>query len=393
MIDDYYRTKDRILIVDDEPNNLKVLYNLLIDNDFEVRAARDGKTALQAAQDDPPNLILLDIKMPEMDGYEVCERLKGDERTRDIPVIFISALNQTEDIIRAFTKGGVDYITKPFQFEEVKARVNTHLTIVHQREHVLMQQQQIEAMRQRDRDLFDQLTDMREQFVRSAAHDLKSPLSLIGGYASLMTKFEEVRSNPQLMECVDEIAVSCDEMLHLITSMLDYIRLQAAIGPSYVVTELGELVRQQARQQQQQANRREIELKVIAAATELIVTVDPKLIARVVDNLLTNAIKYSPEGTTVTIKMERSKGNAAVHISDQGKGIPEYDLQTIFQPFYRTSEAAQSEISGTGLGLSIVKEVVEQHYGRVQVESEIGKGSTFSFYLPLHEVDAVAEQA
>jgi len=393
MIDDYYRTKDRILIVDDEPNNLKVLYNLLIDNDFEVRAARDGKTALQAAQDDPPNLILLDIKMPEMDGYEVCERLKGDERTRDIPVIFISALNQTEDIIRAFTKGGVDYITKPFQFEEVKARVNTHLTIVHQREHVLMQQQQIEAMRQRDRDLFDQLTDMREQFVRSAAHDLKSPLSLIGGYASLMTKFEEVRSNPQLMECVDEIAVSCDEMLHLITSMLDYIRLQAAIGPSYVVTELGELVRQQARQQQQQANRREIELKVIAAATELIVNVDPKLIARVVDNLLTNAIKYSPEGTTVTIKMERSKGNAAVHISDQGKGIPEYDLQTIFQPFYRTSEAAQSEISGTGLGLSIVKEVVEQHYGRVQVESEIGKGSTFSFYLPLHEVDAVAEQA
>jgi signal transduction histidine kinase len=393
MLDDLYRTKDNILIVDDEPNNLKVLYNLLIDNDYDVQAARDGRTALQAAQETPPDLILLDIKMPEMDGYEVCEHLKADERTREIPVIFISALNQTEDIVKAFTIGGVDYITKPFQFEEVRARVNTHLTIKHQREHVMMQQKQIEAMRQRDRELFDKLTDMREQFVRSAAHDLKSPLSLIGGYASLMTKFEEVRSNPQIMECVDEISASCDEMLHLITSMLDYIRLQAAIGPSFTAVDLVSLAEQELQKYQKQANQRDIKIEPVVENEELLVNVDPKLIARVIDNLLSNAIKYSPDSTTVTVKIEQDKHSAALHITDQGSGIPEYDLQTIFQPFYRTSEASKSNISGTGLGLSIVKEIVEQHYGRVQVESAIGKGSTFSFYLPLHEQKAVPTQA
>lgn len=385
MLDEYYRTKDSLLIVDDEPNNLKVLYNLLVENDYEVRAARSGAMALEAASELRPDLILLDIKMPEMDGYEVCAHLKNDPRTADIPVIFISALNQTEDIVRAFTLGGVDYITKPFQFPEVIARVNTHLTIVHQREQVLMQQQQIEAMRQRDREVFDKITQTREQFVRAAAHDLKSPLSLVGGYASLMTRFEEVRSNPQIMECVDQITISSQEMLHLITDMLDYIQVQTVTGPSYVPIELHQIILQQVKKFQNQENDKRIQLEYLAEDEQMVVKVDPKLISRVVDNLIANAFKYSPANTTVTIRMAQENGRAAVHVEDQGQGIPEYDLETIFQPFYRTSQAAQSDVMGTGLGLSIVKEVVEQHYGRVNVKSAIGKGSTFSFYLPIHE--------
>jgi len=121
-----------ILIVDDEPNNLKVLHNLLTQNSYTVRAARSGKSAIETAQLNPPDLILLDIKMPEMDGYMVCQHLKQDDRTQAIPVIFISALNQVEDIVKAFETGGIDYITKPFQFEEVLARVQTHLTLVRQ---------------------------------------------------------------------------------------------------------------------------------------------------------------------------------------------------------------------------------------------------------------------
>ncbi len=385
MLDEYYRLKDTVLIVDDEPNNLKLLYNLLIEHDYEVRAARNGATALEAAREMVPDLILLDIKMPDMDGYEVCTHLKNDPQTADIPVIFISALNQTEDIVRAFTLGGVDYITKPFQFQEVIARVNTHLTIVHQREQVLMQQQQIEAMRRRDREVFDKITQTREQFVRAAAHDLKSPLSLVGGYASLMTRFDEVRSNPQLMECVDQITVSSKEMLHLITDMLDYIQVQTVTGPSYVPVELHQIVSQAVTKFQNRENERGINIQYDTEDKNLVVKVDPKLITRVVDNLITNAFKYSPDETTIVVKMAEENGRAAVHVTDQGQGIPEYDLETIFQPFYRTSQAAQSEVTGTGLGLSIVKEVIEQHYGRVHVESAIGKGSTFSFYLPLHE--------
>jgi len=384
MIDDFYATKDSILIVDDEPNNLKVLYNLLIEQNYEVRAARNGETALQAAQDDPPDLILLDIKMPEMDGYEVCSHLKADERTRDIPVIFISALNQTEDIVKAFACGGVDYITKPFQFEEVNARVKTHLTIVQQHEQVVMQQEQIAAMRQRDRELFDKLTATREKFVSAAAHDLKSPLSLIGGYASLMTRFEEVRSNPQIMECVEQIEQSSDEMLNLITDMLDYIRMQAATGLSYVVVDFATFVGQHVDKYLEVAEAQNVDITVNAPEDTLNVQIDQKLMGRVIDNLVSNALKYSPENTTVTIAVEQDSHKAALHITDEGSGIAEYDLETIFQPFYRTSQAMQSSVTGTGLGLSIVKEVVEQHYGRVNVESAIGKGSTFSVLLPLH---------
>ena len=127
-----YKSNASILIVDDEPNNLKVLHNLLTQNDYDVRAARDGKTAIEAAKATQPDLILMDIKMPSMTGYEACEILKQDEDLADIPVIFISALNNVNDIVKAFQVGGVDYVTKPFQFEEVLARVHNHLTIVYQ---------------------------------------------------------------------------------------------------------------------------------------------------------------------------------------------------------------------------------------------------------------------
>ena len=154
---DPYKSNASILIVDDEPNNLKVLHNLLSGNGYDVRAARDGHAALDAARTTYPDLILLDIKMPGMTGYEVCEVLKQDSALAEIPVIFISALNNVGDIVKAFEVGGVDYVTKPFQFEEVLARVKNHLTIVYQQRQLRSQSEQIEVMRQRDQKRFNKI--------------------------------------------------------------------------------------------------------------------------------------------------------------------------------------------------------------------------------------------
>ena len=166
--------KGDILVVDDTAANLKLLSNILTQNGYRVRAARSGEMALSSVDSSPPELILLDIKMPEIDGYEVCQRLKANEQTENIPVIFISALNDIEDIIRAFDAGGVDYIMKPFKFKEVLARVDSQLTLARQRQH-------IETLREKDRQYFESLTKMKSQFVDAATHDLKNPLQLIMG--------------------------------------------------------------------------------------------------------------------------------------------------------------------------------------------------------------------
>lgn len=379
---DYGAPVDTILIVDDEPNNLKVLYDLLTQNSYEVLAARDGRAALEAVVAQRPDLILLDIKMPGMDGYEVCEGLKAHPETREIPVIFISALNQVEDIVKAFQGGGVDYITKPFQFEEVLARVQTHLKIIQQQQQLMMQQEQIEAMRQRDRERFDTITKMRDQFVRAAAHDLKNPLTLVTGYASMMKRFNEIRSDPQLKESVEQIEIAGNEMMELITDMLDVIRIQNGIELQLVSTQMNDLIAEQVNAHNLAAEQRQITLNLSLPEEDVVMDVDRRLIQRLVENLVSNALKYSPDGSRIDVVASVAENQFIFSVQDDGYGILPDDLPHIFDPFYRASTPAKN-IEGTGLGLSIVKEIVDQHRGVVDVESIQGQGTTFTVYLPL----------
>ncbi|MEI8352800.1 MAG: response regulator, partial [bacterium] len=159
-----------ILIVDDAPANVRLLADMLKDRGYKIRVALSGELALQAAHNHPPGLILLDINMPEMNGYEVCERLKADAKLRDIPVIFISAMHETLDKVKAFSMGGVDYITKPFQTEEVGARVRTHLELHRQRREL-----------QRSYARLRELENLRDTLVHMIVHDLRNPLSVVRG--------------------------------------------------------------------------------------------------------------------------------------------------------------------------------------------------------------------
>jgi len=378
----YYQENEvnTILIVDDEPNNLKVLHNLLTENNYVVRAALSGAAAIETALLNPPDLILLDIKMPNMDGYEVCQRLKGDSQTQAIPIIFISALNQVEDIVSAFNVGGVDYITKPFQFEEVIARVNTHLTIIRQQQKLMWQSDQLERMIERDRERFEKITNMREKFVRGAAHDLKNPLTIVGGYASMMLRMDAVRQDQNLKQMAQEIEGAGADMLEMIGNMLDVLRFQNSVTLDKESIDLNLIVDNIVSSYQALSSAKNTLLEFRTQFSEVLIQADAKLIQRVVENLVSNAIKYSPNESQVMVTTDSKDGKAILQIEDDGYGIPEYDLPLLFDPFYR-SESTSDKAEGTGLGLSVTKEIVEQHGGRILVDSREGKGSTFTVIL------------
>lgn len=366
-----------VLVVDDTPGNLKLLTQLLMRSDFVVRAARSGEMALMAVEANPPDLILLDINMPEMTGYEVCERLKANPKTESIPVIFISALNATEDIVKAFEVGGVDYISKPFKAKEVIARVSTQVSLAQQRK-------QIEALLERDRQRFAMVDAMRKQFIGAATHDLKNPLSHIQGYAWLLSEDEHVAADEQTRSFVATILRSVDRMNVLIEDMLDLLSIGANNEEQPDPISINGIVEQAVEDFQAQAEEKQIQLRYAALRPDpSILNIDPVRLARIMDNLVSNAIKYTPKGGSVEVTLDENSSSVILTVQDTGYGIDEAHLSQIFGTFYRIRNDQTQGIEGTGLGLSIVKAMVEQYGGQISVESKPGEGTSFRVELPL----------
>lgn len=343
-----------ILIVDDTPANLLLLVRMLMERGYKPRTVLSGKLALQAARTEPPDLILLDIAMPEMNGYEVCEQLKADAALKDIPVIFISALNETIDKVKAFSVGGVDYVTKPFQFEEVYARVQTHLQL-----------RRLERLR-------DDLTHM-------VVHDLRNPLTVICGFLDILGFHEAQKLSASTQTLVKVARRSAEDLLNMIGSILDVSKMGA--GEMQLQREpcdLPALIRAVLATTQPLPDNRTVTLD--APESSLTVTADVGLIRRVLQNLLSNALKYTPAGGDIRIVVTPSRSEVRVAVTDTGPGIaPEYH-QHIFEKFGQVED--RKNRLGTGLGLTFCKLAVEAHGGRIGVESDVGKGSTFWLALP-----------
>jgi two-component system sensor histidine kinase/response regulator len=366
-----------ILVVDDTPSNLQALFDLLITQGYRLREARDGHTALNMILSGaPPDLILLDIYMPDMDGYEVCRRLKANARTRDIPVMFISALSDTDNIVKGFEVGGVDYITKPFQFREVLARVASQLTLVQQR-------QQIEALRAKDRQYFESLNRMKDQFIQMATHDLRNPLNVILGYASVINRLDVAGHDQALRaQAVTSIRESVEKMRKLVTDLLDLAQFETRSYLTMAPVPLGSFLEKCLEGLRVIAIQKNTELVYTPPPDDVAVRIDENYMARVIDNLVSNAIKYTPDGGRVKVTGRGDAESVTIEVTDTGLGIPDEDLPHIFDAFYRVRHGKQEEVEGSGLGLSIVKTIVEQHGGRVEVHSEPGHGSTFRVILP-----------
>ncbi|MBN1564229.1 MAG: hybrid sensor histidine kinase/response regulator [Anaerolineae bacterium] len=369
----------KILMVDDVPSNLIALSDMMTTFGYGVEKARDGRSTLEAVKANPPDLILLDINMPDMNGYEVCEKLKADPATRDIPVIFISALSETENIVRGFEIGGVDYITKPFQYREVVARVQNQLMLVYQR-------RQIEALRAQDRQYFESLNRMKDQFIRMATHDLRNPLNVILGYTHVLDRLEVAESDkPLLNQSVENIRDSVDKMRTLVTDMLDLAQLETGSHLSLSAVVLNDFLQKCLTSFHVLASQEQIELVYEAPPGDACITIDESYMARVVDNLVANAIKYSPPKSKVTVRAWIKGGCTSIEVQDTGIGIPKADLPHLFDAFYRVQNAGSEQVEGSGLGLSIVKTIVEQHGGQITVQSKTGQGSTFRVVLPMND--------
>ena len=367
--------KGDILVVDDTPVNLKLISDLLTKDGYRVRAARDGNMALTSALSKPPELILLDIKMPDMDGYEVCAQLKNDPSTRDVPIIFISALNDTEDIVKAFEAGGVDYVTKPFKFREVLARVENQLTLARQR-------QEIQLMRQQESEYYETINRMRDRFIQAATHDLKNPIALIVGYAGLLKGHETIEADIELMTYVAGIQNGTLRLRNLVTDLLDIAQMESGVQLNLTPGSSHHLIEASVSEFAVIAEQKGLEICVDPGEDALII-MDEKWLQRALDNLIANAIKYTDPGGTIDIRAEPQSDHILIVVEDNGIGIPEADIPHLFDPFYRVREKRHKEIEGSGLGLTIVKSIIDQHNGSIQIISEPSAGSRFEIALPI----------
>lgn len=359
-------TAQRILLVDDLPANLELLSGMLKGRGYETRAALSGAAALQAAKAERPDLILLDIKMPGMDGYEVCGRLKADEATRDIPVIFISALNETFDKVKAFSAGGVDYISTPFQFEEVEARVRTHLELRRQR---LELQENYARLREMEK--------MRAGLVRMIVHDLRIPLSVITSSIDLARRDPQCLASGPAAENMEEAGKAAGIMMRMVSDLLDASRMESGkMELNLADCDLQELLRQAADYMRPLAGRRQV--SVIPSAEPVNIRADAQLLSRVLQNLIANAIKYSPrEGGYVRLAASREKDAVRVTVANNGPDIPAEYHQKIFEKYGQVDAAGVRQPYSTGLGLNFCKLAVELHGGRIGVESAPGKPTVF----------------
>ncbi len=365
--------KGNILIVDDTLPNLRILARILMDHGYLVRGIPNGKTAIEAALAERPDLILLDIMMPEMDGYEVCQRLKADPRTADIPVIFMSALDEVFNKVKAFSLGGVDYITKPFQVEEVLARVNTHITLqalqaklAHQ---VIELQQANAALKASNEEL--------DAFAHTVAHDLKNPLAnIILG----VTLLREIAPSPRPEE-ITKVAGWLDTGAQKATNIIDELLLLASVRQEDVKREpvnMKRVVHQACKRLEWLIKQHHGEI-VVPAEWPVALGYAP-WIEEVWVNYISNGLKYGGVPPRLELGAESFADHTVRYwITDNGPGIPAEKLPLLFGEFTRL-ERIRAE--GHGLGLSIVKRILTKLGGSVGVDSQPGKGSTFYFALP-----------
>lgn len=361
--------KPDILIVDDTPANLNLLCEIIRGQGLKARPVPSGALALAAAAASPPDLILLDIDMPELTGFEVCQRLKADPALAEIPVIFISALTAITDKVRGFEVGGVDYVPKPFQQEEVIARVRAHLELRRQRREI-----------QRAYGRLRELEQLRANLVNMVVHDLRSPLSAI---CSLLYSVKTEPNVPeQAIEDAEGALAAAMEMSTMITSVLELNKIEdGAMRLELADCDLVALVGEVMSELRGIIGGRVIELT--ASAPSIVQAIDKELIVWVLQNLLSNALKFASRCKNVQINIESGQDCVRTSVADDGPGIPREYHQKIFEKSGQ-AEARRSRLrNSTGLGLSFCKHAVEAHGGAIGVNSDSGRvGNTFWFTLP-----------
>ncbi|GJL78899.1 MAG: hypothetical protein NPINA01_18880 [Nitrospinaceae bacterium] len=368
---------NKVLIVDDTPANIDVLRKTLEPEGYELSVATSGESALKIASHFKPDLILLDIMMPGIDGYETCRRLKRDAGNKDIVVIFISAKNETKDVVKGFSMGAVDYINKPFHHEEVCARVRTHINL----RSLTELREKLFSKLENNVNRLTELGELKNKFLGMAAHDLRNPLVSIRGLSDLLLDKNNQFSDEQVREFITTMHDASQHMLCLVNDLLDTSVIESGkLSLSLKKCSLHGLIEKVVRANRRLAEKKQMEIQLsLADLPDLYL--DPNRITQVLENLISNAVKFSSPGSNIFVSIESANEDVKVSVRDEGPGISEEDQKKLFKGFQKLSARPTGGESSTGLGLAIVKKMVEAHGGTLDVESRLGVGSTFSFTI------------
>jgi signal transduction histidine kinase len=367
-----------ILIVDDKPENLISLRIFLEQSGFMVDEASTGEEALKKILKTVYSLIILDVQMPGMDGFEVAEIIADYNKAKDTPILFLSAVNIDKQFItKGYLTGAVDYITKPFDPDILLLKVKTFNRLFEQTN----QLKKMQSSLKREIEHRKELESKKDEFLSIASHELKTPLTSVRGYIQLIERMlKNEKAHPQILSHISKASLQINRLGDLVADLLDVSKI-ASGKMEFTLKEFRfDKMAIEAIESLQYVH--QDYLMVVKGFSEVTIYGDEMRLEQVMVNFLTNAIKYSPDKKEIRIEMIRTDHELEVRVSDFGIGISQELQDQLFEKYFRVEETSV-RFQGLGIGLFICSEIIQRHNGYCGVESEIGKGSTFYFRIPL----------
>ena len=363
----------KILMVDDERLNLRILRGILQNEGYILAEADSAEAALEKYADFQPDLVLFDVVLPGMNGFDACRELRRRHGALAAPVMFITAKQESDDVVEGFNAGGVDYVLKPFRQKEVVARIRTHLQIrlLMDRQHTLVEQ-------------LSRADAAKNKFLGMAAHDLRNPLASIRGLAEFLSDGTMGPLTPEQLELINLIHQASQGMVTLVNDLLDVATIESGeLKLEPAPTSLAELIEKSIMLNGLESARKRTQIIFAERANAPLLTVDGAKVRQIIDNLLSNAVKYSPPGSTVRVRLDlREDGTQVIRVRDQGPGIPENERDRLFKDFGRLSARPTGGEKSTGLGLAICRKIAEAHCGTIAAENHPEGGCEFQVFLP-----------
>lgn len=379
----------KVLIVDDVPKNIMVLGNNLLTENYQIAYARSGQEAIDLTLVNDFDLILLDIMMPGMDGYETCQRILDNPKTAKIPIIFITAKNDFDSIVKGFDAGAKDYVTKPFNAKELLARVRTHLELKRNRETLEGLNSQLEEkVKERTielkkaNDKIKKLDSAKSNFLGIISHEIRTPLNGIFGSVEMLRDMLNDEDSEDIIQMISESAerlLTFSELSTLITELnIDTYQL------SKFIIDLSDVL-QEVKEERilKLSNESEVNIHYEDNEKGFFIDADEKLIRKVIDDIIHNSIRFNQESVNIHINIDRSDHNIQIEIHDDGIGFPAHVLEHIFEVFHADSE---EYVEGKGLNLAAARLILQAHGGDIKAKNSKDGGATVSITIPKSEI-------
>lgn len=362
----------KILVVDDVVSNVLLLKILLTNEGFQVCTANNGEECVKMAKSDNPDLILLDVMMPGISGFDTAVILKKDPETAEIPIIFLTALNNPSELVHGFQVGANDFLTKPFNKEELVMRVMHQIQLVAAKRIIIKQNEELKRT-----------ISNRDKMYSVIAHDLRSPMASIRMVLNLaVNAIQPEVVGTEIFELLDKANKESEETHNLLDNLLKWTKSQTGrMNVVYQDFDLNDVIPGVVDIFVMIADTKKIRLDYTPCEEKLVVRADNDMLKTVVRNFMSNAIKFSPEGSVIEITAERENNFAKINIRDHGVGIAQERIEELFQKGETTYGTSGEE--GSGLGLQLCADFARKNGGDVRVESVLGEGSMFSVLVPL----------